>query len=253
MLSQRNYRPRAIIGDTDPGMRVLLRRILAAAGYETCEAPDEHTLLATLTASAVDVCIVSSELARGNFGSFLHLVRKCSAAPILWLVDSNATQLIAALLETGADDCLTAPFTEMELIVRLQRALRQALEAQGQKSIYAFDGIEIDLSQHRVRRNGQELHLSRGQYEVLRLLVEADGAVINHETILAKVWGSAELRYIGHLRRTIVELRRKLEPNPAKPQFIVTAPRVGYRLRTRPSSPKPILADNTDGSVDGSS
>jgi two-component system, OmpR family, KDP operon response regulator KdpE len=227
--------PRALVADPDRGLRLLLLRLFKAEKYTTLAAADESALLATLAASTVDIVVLSCELARGNVSRLRRQIRRRSAAPVLWLLPPNAADPVASFLSGEADDFLTVPFTDAELRVRIRRALRRAREAHGKISRRVFDGVEIDLSRGVVRRDGSSVQLSRKQFDVLRLLTEADGAVLPYHEFLHSIWGTAGPKQVGSLRRTINGLRRKLEPDPRNPSFIVTANRVGYRLRTRPA------------------
>jgi two-component system KDP operon response regulator KdpE len=136
-----------------------------------------------------------------------------------------------AALDAGADDYLTKPFGSNELLARLRAALRRVAQS-AMEPVFVADELKVDLARRVVTVAGHEAQLTPTEYELLRVLVSNAGKVMTHHQLLREVWGVGYEQEMHMLRVNISNLRRKLEPDPARPHFIVTEPGVGYRLRT---------------------
>jgi two-component system KDP operon response regulator KdpE len=150
--------------------------------------------------------------------------------PIIVLsVREHETEKIAAL-DAGADDYLTKPFAVGELMARLRAALRRAANT-GNEPVYEVGELRVDLGRRQVSIQGQEVSLTPTEYDLLRALAQQGGRVLTHHQLLRQVWGASYEPETHLLRVNVSNLRRKLEPDPARPQYILTEPGVGYRLR----------------------
>jgi two-component system KDP operon response regulator KdpE len=132
-------------------------------------------------------------------------------------------------LEAGADDYVTKPFGARELVARLEATLRRAAPEEEDPVIRA-DGLEVDLAAHRVRRDGEEVHLTPIEFDLLRALARHPGRLLTHRALLEEVWGPAYRDDTQVLRAHIANLRRKIEPEDGSPRHIRTEPGVGYRF-----------------------
>jgi two-component system, OmpR family, KDP operon response regulator KdpE len=157
-------------------------------------------------------------------------LREWSEMPILVLSALGEEDQKVRALDAGADDYITKPFGARELVARLQAALRRAGRGEEEPSV-AFDGLEVDLAARVVRRDGEPVHLTRTEFELLRVLLRNRGRLMTHRKLLVEVWGPEYVEDIQPLRTHIARLRAKVEPDKGEgPRFIVTDPGVGYRF-----------------------
>jgi two-component system, OmpR family, KDP operon response regulator KdpE len=148
--------------------------------------------------------------------------------PILVLSAVGDEEQKVRALEAGADDYITKPFGARELVARLRAALRRSEGADEQPTI-AVDGLEVDLAAHAVRREGEPIHLTPIEFELLRVLAQNRGRLMTHRGLLAEVWGPGYVDDVQALRTHIARLRAKIEPQGG-PRYILTDPGVGYRF-----------------------
>jgi len=152
--------------------------------------------------------------------------------PILMLTarDGERDELVG--LDAGADDYLTKPFGVDELLARIRVALRHARDSQTNDELpLEFANVRIDLARREVRVGDREIHLTPTEYKMLSLLARNAGRVLTHRQIIREVWGPSYAGQNHHVRVHMAELRKKIEPDPARPKLIITEPGVGYRLR----------------------
>ncbi|MGH2361505.1 MAG: winged helix-turn-helix domain-containing protein [bacterium] len=157
-------------------------------------------------------------------------VRGWSKVPIIVLSARGMEQDKIAALDAGADDYLTKPFGMGELLARIRVALRH-LGPSGGDPIYTAGDLTVDLARRLVTIAGQDVSLTPIEYDILKVLISHAGKVLTHKQLLREVWGTAYAQEVHLLRVNISNLRRKLEPDPARPRYVVTEPGVGYRLK----------------------
>lgn len=205
-------RRRILVCDDEPQILRAVRVVLREAGFEPTLT---STVKEALDAAAVrppDAAILDLLLPDGDGIEVCRALREWSAMPILMLSAVGSEDRKVAALEAGADDYLVKPFGARELVARLHAVLRRAEAARGEPVI-VVDAIEVDLAAHAVRRDGQPLHLTPIEYELLRALVRNRGRLLTHRTLLSLVWGPAYIEDIQTLRTHIANLRRKLDAN----------------------------------------
>jgi len=135
------------------------------------------------------------------------------------------------LLDAGADDYLTKPFSIAELLARIRVALRhRGTTLTASTTEYALDALQVDLNRHEVRLNGELLHLTKTEYNLLARLVRSSGKVLTHRQLLVEVWGDEYIDHTHYLRLYMGQLRAKIEANPSEPRYLLTETGVGYRL-----------------------
>lgn len=223
---------RVLVMDQDPAIRLFLRRRLTKAGYSVQDAePTEAVCRESI--EQFDLLILDLDLPEGSGANLISTIRDASTIPILALSNRYEEAAAIAALRSGADDLIRKPFGVGELLARAENALRRRAREQGQHVRLAAGSIEIDLWHRRVYSQGVEVHLPLKEYEALRVLAENADRVVGHNDLLGAVWGSRDLKHLAYLRLVIRALRRKLEPDPDRPQHILTETRIGYCLRTR--------------------
>jgi two-component system, OmpR family, KDP operon response regulator KdpE len=218
--------PRILIIDSDGATRTLLRRVLTAAGYQAEDSEPGQGALRRIAESEFELLILDVNSSADGGADALPMVRELSAMPILALSTNEDTAVGA--LEQGADDYVCKPLRIKELLARIKNTLRRRAREEGKPGRLVIGDLEIDLLCRRISSCGREVHLPVRLYEVLRVLAEGSGKVLTHEEILGAVWG--RLGRLHYLRVAIQELRRKLEPDPTHPRYILTETGVGYRL-----------------------
>jgi len=222
---------RVLVVDDERPIRRFLRAALSAHGYDVYEAGDGQEAEAALLSCRPDVVILDLGLPDVEGTELTRRWREWTVIPIIILsVRGQETDKIAAL-DAGADDYLTKPFSIGELTARLRVALRRTARP-GTEPVLHTGGLTLDLAHRRVTRDGQEVTLTPTEYDLLRVLAANADRVLTHRQMLRQVWGAAYEQETHLLRVNISNLRRKIEADPSRPQFIITEPGVGYRLRS---------------------
>jgi two-component system KDP operon response regulator KdpE len=220
-----------LVVDDEPAIRRLLRTSLSGQGFAVVEAGSGAEALQQIGREKPDLLILDLGLPDVSGIEVIRSVRVGSSLPIIVLSVRDDERGKVEALDLGADDYVTKPFGTEELVARIRTALRHRFQAQGAAPLFVLGELAIDLVRRIVRRAGSEVHLSPKEYDLLAELVANAGKVLTHRHILMKVWGPAHTEDAQYLRVFIRNLRHKLEPDPARPQYILTEPGVGYRLR----------------------
>ncbi|MDE2012548.1 MAG: response regulator transcription factor [Alphaproteobacteria bacterium] len=222
--------PLILVVDDEPAIRRFLRASLSAEGYQVEEAEDGTGALAALKRHAMDVLVLDLGLPGiSGFDVIRELREGGSAIPIIVLSSRTDEGGKVRALDMGADDYVTKPFGMDELLARIRAALRHRLQREGEKPAFRAGGLSVDLVRRIVTVRGQEVKLTRREYDLLRLLIAHAGKVLTHKFILREVWGGeTDVQYLRIYVRT---LRQKLEVDPQRPALILTEQGVGYRLR----------------------
>lgn len=221
---------RVLVVDDERQIRRLLRAALTAQGYEVLEAAGVREALSTAPAARPDLVILDMGLPDGDGLSVVQGLREWSDVPILILsVRGRETDKISAL-DAGADDYLTKPFSTGELLARMRVAMRRFARTEAEP-VLTVGGLVLDMARRVVTVNGNEIHLTATEYALLKALTLHAGKVLTHNQLLQMVWGPGYETEAHILRVNISNLRRKLEPDPIHPTYIVTEPGVGYRMR----------------------
>jgi two-component system, OmpR family, KDP operon response regulator KdpE len=219
---------RILIVDDEPQILRALQLKLHGAGYavETAATASEAVMKASLRPP--EAIILDVLLPDGRGTDVCRELRGWSTVPILVLSAVGEEAEKIAALDAGADDYVTKPFSGDELLARLRAALRRNRLASG--PVVEVGELSIDLEKRRVTMAGTEVALTPIEYDLLRLLAENEGKLLTHPAILREVWGPAYREESNYLHVYVSQLRRKIEPEPARPRYILNQAGVGYRL-----------------------
>jgi two-component system KDP operon response regulator KdpE len=221
---------RVLVVDDERQILRAMRVILREAGFEVTTAATVAEALDSLAVRPPEAAIVDLILPDGDGVDILRSIREWSEMPVIVLsaVGEEAEKVRA--LEAGADDYVTKPFGTGELIARVRAALRRAGRGQPDEAVLRAEGLELDLAAHRVTVNGDEVHLTPIEYDLLRVLMQSRGRLMTHRSLLGEVWGPAYAEDTQVLRVHVANLRRKIESDPSSPRHVLTDPGIGYRF-----------------------
>jgi len=227
---------RVLVVDDEEQIRRAVGRALTARGYVVEMAADGETALSVVRTFDPDLVVLDLNLPGIDGLLVARQLRTWSSVPILVLsVREDEADKVAAL-DIGADDYLTKPFGTDELMARVRALLRRAGALEPMKPVrFQNDQFEIDLELRRVVRAGNEVRLTKTEWSLLEALSQHPGKLLTHRWLLEQVWGPGYADDVDVLRVFISQLRRKIEPEPGRPQIIATDPGIGYRWLLRPA------------------
>jgi len=203
--------------------------VLREAGYEVVPAETAEEALDKAAVRPPDAAIIDLVLPDGDGIEVTRRLREWSEMPIIVLSAVGEEEQKVRALEAGADDYVTKPFGPRELVARVGAALRRADRSPDEPAIQA-NGLEVDLAARVVKRDGEEVHLTPIEFDLLRTLARNRGRLMTHRALLVEVWGPQYANDTQVLRTHIANLRRKIEPAGEQPRYIRTDPGVGYRF-----------------------
>lgn len=219
---------KALVVDDEPAVRRFLRTSLEPRGYQVSEASTGHEAVDVVAQSKPDVILLDMGLPDLDGVEVTRILREWCSIPIIILSVRESEADKVAALDAGADDYLTKPFGLNELTARLRAALRR-VQQNPDEPVLVSGSLSIDLTNRDVIRDGQRIVLTPTEYDILKALARKAGKVLTHQQLMREVWGHVE-QDLHTLRVNISNLRKKLEPKPARPAFLVTEPGVGYRF-----------------------
>ena len=221
---------RILVIDDEVAMRRLLRVSLGAEGYVLVEAASGQEGLVAAATQRPELIVLDLGLADLDGLTVLRRLREWSTVPVIILTVKEAETDKVALLDAGADDYITKPFSVAELSARIRVALRHR-QPSGLGPIFRTGSLEVNLADRQVRVHNQEAKLTTTEYEILRMLVLHAGKIVTQRQMLTEIWGPSAAEQTQYLRVYIAQLRKKLEDDPSRPKLIQTEPGVGYRLK----------------------
>jgi two-component system KDP operon response regulator KdpE len=224
--------PTCLIVDDEPQIRRAVRNILKDEFERVLEAETAEQALDLAAASRPSLVILDLALPDRPGAAVCRELRHWSSAPIIVLSARHSESEKVALLEAGADDYVTKPFSPAELLARVRAQLRRARLAEKSPldAPIEVDGLRIDLARRTVARDEVAVHLTPTEWELLRVLVRDAGKVLTHLQLFRAVWARSSGDPQQNLRVYVAHLRRKIERDPVRPTLIVTEPGVGYRF-----------------------
>jgi len=225
---------RILVVDDEAHIRRAVERALKARGYEVDAAEDGADALDKAALAPPDLVILDLNMPGVDGLEVTRRLRSWSSVPILILSVREEEPDKVAALDLGADDYLTKPFGVGELLARVRALLRRAEAASDARPAHYLVGdVEIDLGERRVRRDGRDVHLTKTEWALLETMSASAGKLLTHRWLLERVWGDGYGDDVEVLRVFVSQLRHKIEPDPRRPQAIVTEPGIGYRWTAR--------------------
>jgi two-component system KDP operon response regulator KdpE len=225
---------RILVVDDDPQIRRVMRTTLTAHGYEVEDARSGEDGLEKLRAGKYDLVLLDINMPGMGGVEACRTIRQerhgAELAIIMLTVRSAESDKVEAL-DAGADDYVTKPFSTTELLARIRAALRRMPLTGLEIPRIDLEGVEIDFESRQVKRHGREVRLTPKEFDLLRYFVTHPNKAISHRELLQAVWGPDYGDELEYLRVFINQLRKKVEPQPAKPRYLLTEPWVGYRFQ----------------------
>jgi len=219
-----------LVVDDDPAILRALRINLSARDYRVVTAGDGAAGLATVARERPDVIVLDLGLPDMDGGDVIRGVRGWTATPIIVLSARGQEAAKVAALDDGADDYVTKPFGMDELLARLRAAVRRSAPAPDEPRV-ATAAFTVDLAAKQVLGpDGTALRLTPTEWQLLEILVRHQGRLVTGRQLLQDVWGPAYGTESNYLRVFMAQLRRKLEPDPSRPRYLLTEPGIGYRF-----------------------
>jgi two-component system KDP operon response regulator KdpE len=219
---------RVLLVDDEPHARRVFRSALTLHGFDTSVAGNGEEALEQLDKAPVDVILLHWNTPGNGGVATCRAVRKHSEIPMIVVSAPPAGRARIESLDAGADDFLTKPFAMNELAARIRAVTRRWRPTLPR---LVLDDLEVDLQSREVTRAGVALHLSAKEFKLLDYLLAHAGEVLPHRRLIEAVWGPDRGDEVEYLRVLVNQLRKKLEPQPARPKYILTEPHIGYRFR----------------------
>ena len=230
-----NERPRILIVDDEPQLTRVLRTGLKARGYDVRVAADGLSGFETFTDWHPDLVITDLAMPVMDGLELCRRVRAISPVPIIVLSAKGEEKTKVEALDIGADDYITKPFGIDELLARVRASLRRAatvISSEPESTVLTAGDFQIDLETRKVLVADREVHLTPKEFDLLVYFVKHAGKVLTHRTLLAAIWGGNYVEQNEYLRVFVGNLRKKLEPDPTNPRYILTEPWIGYRFNS---------------------
>jgi two-component system KDP operon response regulator KdpE len=226
---------RILLVDDEVSIQRTMTLLLRSRGYEVEVAATGRDALAVMEGEQPDLIVLDLGLPDLDGLDVCRRVRERSEVPIVVLSARGAETDKVAALDLGADDYVTKPFGPEELLARVRAALRRkGAGDQPDTGQLQRGDLVLDFDRRRVTRGDTEIRLTPKEFELLALMARRAGQVLTHRTILKSIWGPHSVDQPEHLRVLIGQLRKKIEPDPARPRYLVTEPWVGYRFAGDP-------------------
>jgi two-component system KDP operon response regulator KdpE len=225
-----------LVVDDDPQLRRVMKAALTKQGYIIGDARSGEAALEKLRDERYDLVILDRNMPGMGGIEACRSIREHSDIGIVMLTVRKTEEEKIQALDAGADDYITKPFSMPEILARLRANLRRSpLSPRQGSSVIAFGDVEVDLGSHHVSMHGRDIRLTPKQFDVLNFLLANPNVTIPHAKILQAVWGPDYGGEVEYLHVLVNQLRKKIEPDPSKPRYILTEPWFGYRFHLPPS------------------
>jgi two-component system KDP operon response regulator KdpE len=224
---------RVLVVDDEPQILRALSTTLRGAGYDVSTAASAEAALTAAAAHPPEAVILDLVLPDGSGTDVCRELRAWTEAPVIILSAVGEEREKVAALDAGADDYVTKPFSVDELLARLRAVLRRSVPAS--EPVIEIGELSIDVPNRVVTRSGKRVKLSPHEFDLLRMLAQNRGKLLTHRMLLREVWGPSYQVEAHYLHVYVSSLRRKIEPDPASPRYVLTEPGAGYRLADPPA------------------
>jgi len=232
--------PRILLVDDEASIQRAVGPLLRSRGYHVEIAGTGADALTLVTQRTPDLIVLDLGLPDIEGTEVCRRIRKQSHVPIVVLSARGAEADKVNALDLGADDYVTKPFGPEELLARIRVALRRVMtDEQGDTGHFRAGDLTIDYDRHRVLRNSTEIRLTPKEFELLSLLARNHDRVLTHRAILKAIWGPNAVEQPEHLWTLVAQLRKKIEPDPSNPRYLLSEPWVGYRFSADDSAGAP--------------
>ena len=221
---------RILVVDDEPNILATVAPLLRSRGYEVSTAMTGRAAIEAVDRDKPDLIVLDLGLPDIDGVEVCRTIRESQSIPILVLSARGAEGDKVRALDVGADDYVTKPFGTEELLARVRAALRRADSPPPPSEPIVRGDLVIDRERFRVLRDGTEVRLTPKEFELLMFLAQHPGRVLTHRTIIKAIWGANAVDQPEHLRVLVGALRKKIEPDPSVPRYILTEPWVGYRF-----------------------
>ncbi len=225
---------RILVVDDEPQIRRSLQVNLENRNYDVTTVASGEEALEAIAGRTPDVVIVDLILPAMDGIELTRRIRAHSPVPIIVLSAIGDERKKVEALECGADDYVTKPYGMEELAARVRSALRRTIMLSGTEPVFKSGGLSVNFDRREVRLHDEPVKLTPTEYDLLKYMIQYSGKVLTHRTLLTALWGEAYAEQAQYLRVFIGQLRKKLERNTARPQYILTDPGVGYRFQLSP-------------------
>jgi two-component system KDP operon response regulator KdpE len=220
-----------LVIDDEPQLRRVMRTTLTDLGYTVIDAKTGEDALELLRHDQPDLILLDLNMPGIGGLETCRAVRETSEVPIIILSVRNTEREKVQALDAGADDYVSKPFGIQELLARIRAALRRSpVAGENELNVFRTDDLEIDFTARRVTAAGKSARLTPKEFDLLRMLVTNPNKAIPHRKLLQSIWGPDYGDEVEYLRFFVNQLRKKIEPIPSKPKYLVTEPWVGYRF-----------------------
>lgn len=223
---------RILVIEDEAGIRNVIRVLLQAENYRVTEAQTAQRGVSAARADKPDLILLDLGLPDAEGTEVIRSVRQWSPVPIVVLSARSMEQQKVQALDQGADDYVTKPFGAPELLARIRAALRRHARGRQPTAITHIGNLELDLGQRTAHGVHGEIHFTPIECRLLECLMRGGGRIVTQEQIIREVWGPGREDDTRNLRVAVRSLRRKLEPEPSRPRFLLTEAGIGYRLRS---------------------
>ena len=226
---------RVLVVDDEPQITRVLKTVLSSQGYQVRTAAEGESALTNFKEWSPELVITDLYMPHMDGVELCRRIREVSAVPIIVLSVKGEERSKVEALDSGADDYVTKPFGIDELMARVRAALRRSSGPAGAQEVASFDAgdFRIDMDARRVHTHGREVRLTPKEFDLFVYMARHPNRVLTHAALLEAVWGQASQEQPEYLRVFMGQLRKKLEPDPSNPRYLVTEPWVGYRFNPR--------------------